>query len=318
MTDKLMPMEAEVMEMPAKPSGPCPATDSYGTAIPPKPKRSFLGLWILLGITVIVLSTFGVMTHFFRIGSIRQSRAQETEADLNRDRPLWEQAEDAAEEHTWKGEYHPGIRVDSTSGIAEPLTPAQVYEKTAPSVVCITMSSLYYSWNCSGIILSQDGFILCATDVSPDYASQVEVTLHDGSEYPAYWVAMDTVTNICVLKIEAKGLSVAEFAPEDSVEVGQTVYCIGSPYGPDVNNVLFQGMISLKRDASVNGEDCVLLQSAAGVEGGYGAPLLDSFGRVVGMTTAIAPQLVDTVSDPCFALGASYLQAVLDYIAAAE
>ncbi len=318
MTDKLTPMEAEVLEMPVKAAEPCPATDSYGTATPPKPKRSFLGLWILLGVTVIILSTCGVMAHFFRTGSVRQRRVQPTENAVTWDLSLWEQTGEEQGEKTWKGNYHPGIRVDSTSGREEPLTASEIYEKAAPSVVCVTMSSLYYSWNCSGIILSQDGFILCATDVSPDYASQVSVTLHDGTDYPAYWVAMDPVTNICVLKIDEKNLSVAQFAPEDSVEVGQTVYCIASPYGPEVNNVLFQGMVSLKRPVSVNGEDCVLLQSSAGVEGGYGAPLLDSYGRVLGMTTAVAPQLVDTSADPCFALGASYLQAVLDCITTEE
>ena len=68
MTDRLTPMEAEVLEMPAKQRGTSAVKDSYGTATPPKPKKSYLGLWILLGLTVVIMSTFGVITHFLRPG----------------------------------------------------------------------------------------------------------------------------------------------------------------------------------------------------------------------------------------------------------
>ena len=314
MTDRLTPMEAEVLEMPAKQRGTSAVKDSYGTATPPKPKKSYLGLWILLGLTVVIMSTFGVITHFLRPGG-GHTREDGAEMQAQNRAHLSDALEESSQtDRIWQGGYRPALRVSGTSGEEEPLSPAEIYEGTAPSVVCVTMSSLYYSWNCSGIILSQDGFILCATDISPEYATELEVTLHDGSEYTAEWVAMDAATNICVLKIDARGLTAASFSLENSVQVGETVYCIGSPYGPEVNNMLTQGLLSLKRAAPSIGEDCILLQSSAGTEAGYGAPLLDCHGCVVGMITAVGPVLVDTEYDPCFALGSTYLQSVLDWV----
>ena len=52
-------MEAEVLEIPADPAQAAPE-NSYGTAVRPKPKRNYVWLWVLFGLTVIVVCSFAV------------------------------------------------------------------------------------------------------------------------------------------------------------------------------------------------------------------------------------------------------------------
>ena len=112
---------------------------------------------------------------------------------------------------------------------SEELTLHEIYEKCAPSVVAIAATvpdSTGYFWG-TGIVLTEDGYVVTNTHVL-DGTDSVVVTLWDDSEYEAKLVGADNVSDIAVLKIEAEGLTPAEFCGT-SVSIGDRVAALGNP-----------------------------------------------------------------------------------------
>lgn len=97
------------------------------------------------------------------------------------------------------------------------LTLQSVYAKCLPSVVGIhaDISRSEYSTG-TGIVLTADGYIVTNTHVL-DGAKAVTVTTSDGTEYTGKLVGADAVSDIAVLKIEAQGLTPAEFGDSSSL-----------------------------------------------------------------------------------------------------
>jgi hypothetical protein len=75
MDDKRTPLEAEVQELPARREPDCPG-DFYGTAAKPRPRRSYLGLWVCVGLAVMAICTFSV------VGAARHLRLEKREDGL--------------------------------------------------------------------------------------------------------------------------------------------------------------------------------------------------------------------------------------------
>lgn len=111
------------------------------------------------------------------------------------------------------------------------------------------------------------------------------MTLWDDREFEAKLVGMDGVSDLAVLKIEAEGLSPAEFC-SDQVSVGDAVAAIGNPLGAELRGTLTDGIISaISRDISYNNHSMTLLQTNAAInDGNSGGPLINMHGQVVGIT----------------------------------
>ena len=82
----------------------------------------------------------------------------------------------------------------------------------------------------SGIIISEDGYIVTNQHVI-DSASKLEVVTSDGVSYEATLVGEDTQTDLAVIKIDATGLTAAEFADSADLQVGDEVMAVGNPGG---------------------------------------------------------------------------------------
>jgi serine protease Do len=141
----------------------------------------------------------------------------------------------------------------------------------------------------SGFIVSEDGYILTNNHVVAD-ADKIEVTLADGTSYPAEIVGTDPTFDLAVIKIGAKGLPVLELGDSENVRVGEWVVAIGNPYG--FESTVTVGVISAK-DRSVRARnlnfDGFLQTDAAINPGNSGGPLLNLDGEVIGINTAIIP-----------------------------
>lgn len=141
----------------------------------------------------------------------------------------------------------------------------------------------------SGFIFSSDGQILTNAHVV-DRASQIRVTLADGRTFVAGLVSSEPDVDVAILRIGADHLPVAELGRDD-LRVGQLVLAVGNPYG--LNWTVTAGVISaLKRTLDVPGMHKMtdLIQTDTPINpGNSGGPLVDSNGRVVGMTTAMMP-----------------------------
>lgn len=128
-----------------------------------------------------------------------------------------------------------------------PLSAQEVYERCVPSIVAVsafpdeTSEDSYY-WG-SGVVLTEDGYILTNSHVV-EGTCRARITLWDDTEYDALLVGYDHRTDIAVLKIDAHGLTPAEFTSTDSLLVGDAVYAIGNPLGKEFRSTMTEGIIS--------------------------------------------------------------------------
>ena len=141
----------------------------------------------------------------------------------------------------------------------------------------------------SGFIFSSDGQILTNAHVVSQ-ARRIRVTLADGRSFDAGLVGADPDVDIAVVRIGADHLPVAEMT-RAPLKVGQLVIAVGNPYG--LNWTVTAGVVSaLNRTLDAPGVRKMsgLIQTDTSINpGNSGGPLVDSHGRVVGITTAMMP-----------------------------
>lgn len=143
----------------------------------------------------------------------------------------------------------------------------------------------------SGIVLDRDGHLLTNFHVI-EGAREIQVLLHDGSAHEARVVGIDPATDTAVLRVAAPPdlLEPVAFGASHDLRVGQRVFAIGNPFG--LERTLTTGIISsLNRSLPTKTGRTIksIIQTDAAINpGNSGGPLLDSGGRLIGMTTAIA------------------------------
>ena len=140
----------------------------------------------------------------------------------------------------------------------------------------------------SGFIVSSDGLILTNAHVVRE-AKEVTVKLSDRREFIAKVLGADPVTDVAVLRIDAKNLPVVRLGDAKQVEVGDRVLAIGAPYGLEQSAT--QGIVSAK-GRSLPGDAVVpFIQTDAAVNpGNSGGPLFDGTGAVIGINAQIYSQ----------------------------
>jgi serine protease Do len=141
----------------------------------------------------------------------------------------------------------------------------------------------------SGVIVDDQGYLLTNWHVVKD-ANAIRVKLHgDIKEYEARLIGSDFETDLAVLKIEAgRPLDAAPIGNSDSVQVGDWVVAIGSPFGLDAT--VTAGIVSAKHRELADAQAFQrFLQTDAAINpGNSGGPLLNIRGEVIGINTAIA------------------------------
>ena len=192
----------------------------------------------------------------------------------------------------------------------EPLTAGEIYEKVNPSVVTVLgEQGPAYSVG-TGVIFSEDGYIITNYHVVSGCSScAVWVTDSYGvdTEYGARLVGYDEDNDLAVLKIDAIALPVAEFGVSDDLKVGDRVYAIGNPLGVELRNTLTDGLVSaIDRDVDVEGVTMTLIQTNAALNSGNsGGPLINQYGQVVGINTIKMMSGDDTIEGLGFAIPTS-------------
>ncbi|MGC1481946.1 MAG: trypsin-like peptidase domain-containing protein [Chthoniobacterales bacterium] len=137
----------------------------------------------------------------------------------------------------------------------------------------------------SGSIVSTDGHIVTNLHVIAG-ASDVSVHLSDGRSFPAAFLGADPLTDIAVLKIEAKELRPLTFANSDEVRVGQMVFAIGNPLG--LQETVTQGIVSGKGRRALTELRTEFFQTDAAINpGNSGGPLVNVRGEIVGINNAV-------------------------------
>ncbi|MCI8497123.1 MAG: trypsin-like serine protease [Clostridiales bacterium] len=171
-------------------------------------------------------------------------------------------------------------------------TPKQIYEKVSPSVVSVTIyrqggvERLGYG---SGVVLSEDGYIVTNAHVLMSSQYRFVVQTSDGRDYEAEFIAASTRYDLGVLKIDAKGLTPARFGDSDQIAVGDVVYGIGNPAGPNYASSLSHGLVSgINRSVTLEGySNAYYIQTDAAINpGNSGGALINAFGQVIGISNS--------------------------------
>ncbi len=144
----------------------------------------------------------------------------------------------------------------------------------------------------SGFIISSDGYILTNHHVAGN-ASKIIVTTTDGKRYDAEIIGSDYVTDVALLKINAKNLPYLKLGNSEDVLLGEWVIALGNPFGLfDLNAkpTVTVGVVSNK-GVNFSHENRVyknMIQTDAAISSGNsGGPLINAFGEVIGINTVI-------------------------------
>jgi S1-C subfamily serine protease len=190
------------------------------------------------------------------------------------------------------------------TGTAAALTKSEentirVFQQVAPGVVNITTTAVAYDFffnpypaegSGSGFIVTEEGHIVTNLHVVRDQV-ELEVTLADGSKWPARVVGKAPASDLALIKIEAprEAVKPLPLGPSKGVQVGQKVLAVGSPFG--LGHTLTTGTVSsIGRDVRVSREVVIrgAIQTNAAINpGNSGGPLINSQGEVIGVNTAI-------------------------------
>ena len=169
--------------------------------------------------------------------------------------------------------------------------------KAAPSVVTVYVQNGSSSGSGSGVVLTPNGYVLTNNHVvtlESSEVGEVQVRTADGTLYDAEVVGTDPSSDLAVIKLDgADGLTPADFADSDKVQVGDVAVAIGAPLG--LSNTVTDGIISATDRAVATGssqDDTTVidaLQTDAAINpGNSGGALVNGAGEVIGINTAIA------------------------------
>ncbi len=141
----------------------------------------------------------------------------------------------------------------------------------------------------TGFIIDSAGFILTNNHVVED-SDELKVKLADDREFNAKIVGRDPMTDLALIKIDAKGpLTAISLGDSDKLEVGDWVVAIGNPFG--LGNTVTAGIVSAKyRQIGAGAYDNFIQTDASINPGNSGGPLLNTTGEAVGINSAIFSQ----------------------------
>lgn len=144
----------------------------------------------------------------------------------------------------------------------------------------------------TGVIVSENGYILSNEHVTGAKYSNCYVTLENGRNYSANVVWSDSNLDLSICKISVKNLPYATLGDSSNIKVGEAVYAIGNPIGYEFQRTVTAGIISAldrtvridENETSIYMED--LIQTDATINpGNSGGPLINLDGNVIGITS---------------------------------
>ena len=139
----------------------------------------------------------------------------------------------------------------------------------------------------SGVIYDKSGLIVTNNHVV-EGASEIVVSLSDGTSVPGKILGTDPATDLAVVKIDAQNLPVAEFGDSSDIQVGEPAIAIGNPLGLEFRGSVTVGVISaLNRSVQVGERNFNLIQTDAAINpGNSGGALVNADGKVIGINSA--------------------------------
>lgn len=291
-----------------------PYCDYYSTGgryRPPRQPKNYGWVVALLGVVLLCVS--GVYAVYRGQGQATETAQSETTATVQA------AVEPAAETVTQETETDTAVVLGTGTELiisesnGDEMSLQDIYKKMIPSVVSITAIGDSGTSTGTGIVMTEDGYIITNYHVVTT-ARQVRVLLSDGNEYYASSVGGDETSDLMVLKINAEGLTPAEFGDSTTAEVGDTVVAIGDPLGTELRGTMTDGIIcGIQRDISVEDRTMTLMQTNAALNSGNsGGPLVNMQGQVIGINTMKLTSSYTSVEGIGFAIPVSSAKPIVD------
>lgn len=268
-----------------------------GFAPPPPPpdrfpdggKKRLSGacFWSLIAVIVLLFSAVTVLSVKIALSSRENDAVSEQYKNLT-DTQKAEHREitfSAAEKPVLEDEYYRDKETGllTTVGVAKVILPSQVQIKVFDEIPYAPVSSG------SGIILSEDGFILTNAHVV-DGAKRISVKLYDGTEYVAEVMGIDKKSDLAVISIDCQGLVPAQLGKSSSLSIGEEVALAGAGGGFE-NTVTYGHVTGLGREIDtdyISSSTILCIQSDAALNpGNSGGALVNMYGQVVGVAVAL-------------------------------
>ena len=192
----------------------------------------------------------------------------------------------------------PGEGSDEEALDAYSLAVTSVAERLSPSVANLRVSRRVRGGRIldgggSGVVITPDGFTLTSAHVVARTEGKGRASFVDGRELEFEVVGSDPLSDLAVLRVDARDLVPAELGDAERLRVGQLVIAIGNPHG--FTGSVTAGVVSAlgrslptRSGANVRVVDNVIQTDAALNPGNSGGALADGRGRVVGINTAVA------------------------------
>ncbi|MCH4213420.1 MAG: Do family serine endopeptidase [Prevotella sp.] len=144
----------------------------------------------------------------------------------------------------------------------------------------------------SGVIISPDGYIVTNNHVV-NGADELTVTLNDNREFSARIIGTDPVTDLALIKINAKNLPTLPIGDSDKLKIGEWVLAVGNPY--NLSSTVTAGIVSAKaRSLGGDGEGPQIssfIQTDAAINpGNSGGALVNTKGELVGINAMLYSQ----------------------------
>ena len=176
-------------------------------------------------------------------------------------------------------------------------TPAVRAAKTVgPAVVGITNKAVVRDWFNnpvetqgvgSGVVFRADGYIVTNNHVVSG-AKEIIVSLPDGRSLKGKLIGADELTDLAVVKVDAKALPTAKFGDSDQIVVGEPAIAIGNPMGLEFQGSVTSGVVSaVNRTLDISDKLVKLIQTDAAINpGNSGGALVNADGEVIGINSA--------------------------------
>lgn len=191
------------------------------------------------------------------------------------------------------------INIDETAesvveAVAKKVTPSVVGIRTTTSVTSFFGGNSESTGEGSGVVYSSDGYVITnyhviSGAVTNKAASKIEVFVDslDSDSYEASVVGYNINSDLAVLKINASGLTAAEFADSSDLKVGQYVITVGNPGGLEFMDSVTYGVISGLNRVVSSDSDVRLIQTDAAINpGNSGGALVNVKGQLVGINSS--------------------------------
>ena len=170
----------------------------------------------------------------------------------------------------------------------------------------------------TGIIISENGYIITNWHLAGNKYSSCYVTMEDGTVYNGNTIWADSDLDLAIVKISANNLKYLQLGDSDNIKIGETVYAIGNPIGIEFQRTVTKWIISgLNRTIKIEEEKNSsymegLIQTDASInQGNSGGPLINTKGEVIGINSV----KIETAEGIGFAVPINIIKPVVESLA---